>query len=161
MPVKPGSSGRTSLENIGEKESNLRQALVALACGGMLLSPTLAQEGAREVTFGAVTYALSCAVCHGEAGHGDGEMADELAVPAADLTGIAQRNGGVFPAERVAEVIRGGSAVTTHGGQMPAWGLVFLKDPAGPADGQPATSTAVERRIAELVASLESIQAKP
>ncbi len=139
----------------------MRQAVLALACSGMLLLPAVAQEGAREVTFGAVTYALSCAVCHGESGHGDGEMADELAVPAADLTGIALRNGGVFPAERVAEVIRGGSAVTTHGGQMPAWGLVFLKDPAGASDQPPATASAVERRIAELVAFLESIQAEP
>ncbi len=125
----------------------------------MLLTPAMADDASRQVTFGAVTYALSCAVCHGESGEGDGAMADELAVPAADLTGIARRNGGVFPADRVAEVIRGGSAVTTHGGQMPAWGLIFLKDPAGSDGGLPGGAAMAERRIADLVAFLQSIQA--
>ena len=39
-------------------------------------------------TFGQITYRLSCAVCHGASGRGDGELASSLAVPAPDLTSL-------------------------------------------------------------------------
>lgn len=134
----------------------LKAAAVAMLAALALTSATAADDAVRRATFGSITYALSCAICHGATGHGDGEMADRLAVPAADLTRIATRHGGVFPAAYVAEVIAGGSSVTTHGGQMPAWGLIFLKDFEDSGAGGGATL--VERRIADLVAFLESIQ---
>lgn len=135
----------------------LKAVAVAALAAMALTSVATADDAARRATFGSITYALSCAICHGASGHGDGEMADRLAVPAADLTRIALRHGGVFPEAYVAEVIAGGSSVTTHGGQMPAWGLIFLKDYEGSEAGGGATL--VERRIADLVAFLESIQA--
>ena len=142
----------------------LKPAAVAALAVAMLavLAPTsaaTADDAARRATFGSITYALSCAICHGATGHGDGEMADKLAVPAADLTRIGRRHGGAFPAAYVTEVIAGGSSVTTHGGQMPAWGLIFLKDFEGNGGAAGSGAALVDRRIGDLVAFLESIQA--
>jgi hypothetical protein len=113
----------------------------------------------RRATFGAITYDLSCVVCHGPSGHGDGELADKLAVPAPDLTVLERHNGGVFPTEYVTEVIMGGASVTAHGGQMPAWGLIFLKDFEDWTRDSPATDTElVKRRVGDLVEYLKKIQ---
>jgi len=92
-----------------------------------------------------------CATCHGDAGHGDGPMTQYLRVPPADLTTIAARNKGLFPAEAVHRTIDGRQAVRAHGDSaMPIWGDAF----------SPAGSAATER-IRRLVAYLESIQQRP
>lgn len=122
---------------------------------------TAAADGTdvRRAKFGAIAYELSCAVCHGQDGRGEAPLATELSVPAPDLTLLARRNGGVFPADAVSSIIRGGAGVTEHGGQMPAWGLLFLKDFAQVAPGTPRDDAALAaRRIGDLVAYLQSIQ---
>jgi mono/diheme cytochrome c family protein len=114
-------------------------------------------EPAPRAAFGRLTYQLSCAVCHGPSGHGDGQLAGALVVPAPDLTRLARRNGGPFPRERVRAIIEGGSMQAEHGGQMPAWGLIFLKDFA--SEGPPRDARSIVRqRIEDLVVYLESIQ---
>jgi mono/diheme cytochrome c family protein len=73
----------------------------------------------------------------------------------ADLTEIAKRNKGVYPADEVFRIIDGRRPVRGHGGpDMPVWGDVFARA-AGGAD--PAV---VESRIKALVAYLETIQAR-
>jgi len=80
-------------------------------------------------------------------------MAQVLTKRPADLTRIAQRNGGRYPADIVAKIIDGRSPVKGHGGgEMPIWGDAFAKS----ADPEPASE-----RIARLVAYLESIQRQP
>lgn len=122
-----------------------------IACSVLLLP--LSGRAQTQSTGGQSTFSLYCASCHGPAAKGDGPMAQVLTKRPADLTRIAQRNGGRYPADLVAKVIDGRSPVKGHGGgEMPVWGDAFAKS----ADPEPASE-----RIARLVAYLESIQRQP
>ena len=73
----------------------------------------------------------------------------------ADLTQIAQRNGGVFPNAKVAKAIDGRESASPHGRtDMPAWGDVLAKSSASPS----AEDTAA--RIDALVKYLQGLQVK-
>lgn len=62
-------------------------------------------------------------------GKGDGPVASSLRVSVPDLTRIAAREGGSFPAEQVRRIIDGRRAVPAHGSPaMPVWGLEFRDD---------------------------------
>ena len=76
---------------------------------------------------GAALYKAYCAVCHGPDGRGAGPMASALKVPPGDLTRIAARNRGVYPASRVERIISGEEALPSgHGTRvMPVWGPIF------------------------------------
>ncbi len=82
-------------------------------------------------------YQLYCAVCHGAEGKGDGEYASLLSVKPPDLTKIAARRGGKFPAEEVARIIQGLGDVRAHGPKvMPNWDMVFATEQVGGASGR-------------------------
>jgi hypothetical protein len=67
-----------------------------------------------------------CASCHGADGKGGGPVAPALKNDLPDLTTIAKRNGGIFPAERVRRIIAGEDAIIAHGSrEMPVWGPIF------------------------------------
>jgi cbb3-type cytochrome c oxidase subunit III len=67
-----------------------------------------------------------CAPCHGTEGHGDGPVAPALKAAIPDLTIIAKRNGGNFPAKRISDLIAGEDVVVAHGSrEMPVWGPIF------------------------------------
>jgi mono/diheme cytochrome c family protein len=77
---------------------------------------------------GGTSYQRYCAVCHGPSARGNGPLASDLRVPVPDLTTIAARSGGKFPAERVQKVITSGENLRGHGSaDMPAWGNVFKR----------------------------------
>ena len=104
-----------------------------------------------ESMYGPDLYRHYCATCHGRDAKGDGPAAGAMKVPPPDLTALARRQNGVFPAVEVEAVIRGGTAVTSHGsGEMPVWGPIFRA--LDPSDAR------VKVRIASLVAHIESIQ---
>jgi mono/diheme cytochrome c family protein len=92
-----------------------------------------------------------CAPCHGVGGRGDGPVATELKTRPADLTRLAGRNNGSFPAERVSAFVTGtGRSLPAHGtAEMPVWGPTFR---AFEADAR------VRERIKNLVAYLGTIQ---
>lgn len=81
----------------------------------------------RDPFEGAEIFRDYCASCHGAtgSGHGPASVALRHAVP--DLTRISQRNGGVFPFQRVKEIIEGKDpGPLAHGNrEMPIWGPVF------------------------------------
>ena len=102
--------------------------VLLLACGLVAGLASASAEPARHIPTGAgpAIYQERCASCHGVNGKGDGPVAAALAVPPSDLTTIARRAGGAFPAVRVAQMITYGSNVPAHGTQtMPVWGKVF------------------------------------
>jgi mono/diheme cytochrome c family protein len=102
---------------------------------------------------GAGLFRAYCAPCHGAAGRGDGVMAGHLRRAPPSLATFATRNGGVFPAERVRRIIDG-TGVPAHGDRdMPIWGAIFKRVPAGSGDA--------ETRIDAVVRFLQDIQERP
>src|SRR4029077_11197925 len=64
-----------------------------------------------------------CAACHGKNAKGNGPAAPELKVPPPDLTILAKRNKGKFPADYVTRVLVNGAKSPAHGtAEMPTWG---------------------------------------
>ena len=103
---------------------------------------------------GADMYYSYCAVCHGKDGKGNGPAASAMKTPPTDLTTLAQKNGGKYPASHVAAVIRGQAMTPSHGSQdMPVWGPLFSSISQG-HDSQ------VQQRIANLVSYIEGLQSK-
>ncbi|MBK9246393.1 MAG: cytochrome c [Burkholderiales bacterium] len=96
----------------------------AVAVAAMVLATDTMAQGRTEL--GRTEYMSTCAGCHGPAGRGDGQYNQFLRLKVPDLTTIAERNGGVFPAERLYAIIDGRAEVPGHGtAQMPIWGNVY------------------------------------
>lgn len=125
---------------------------VALAlASGTWASVAGASRQEPAMARGRQLYRTHCATCHGASGQGDGPMVQYLRVPPANLTTLAARHKGAFPAEVVHRAIDGRQSVRGHGDSaMPIWG-----DALAPAE------SGVTERIRELVAYLESIQERP
>ncbi|MGC2182749.1 MAG: c-type cytochrome [Terriglobales bacterium] len=67
-----------------------------------------------------------CATCHGVNAKGDGPVAPALKIRVPDLTTIARRNQGDFPAAQVRNIIAGDKGFAAHGSrEMPVWGPIF------------------------------------
>jgi mono/diheme cytochrome c family protein len=86
-------------------------------------SASAAEKAVRKIDLGKTEYESNCASCHGLTGKGDGTLKPYLTKSSTDLTLLAKQNGGVFPINRVYEVIDGRTDVKAHGGRdMPVWG---------------------------------------
>lgn len=136
--------------------------LPALLCAAFATIPAAAQDTESDIAFlvakGRVTFKIYCQNCHGEAGHGDGKLADLLRIPPADLTVLAKENRGRFPAEKVRKAIDGREEVKGHGiREMPVWGDVF-QESLRPTWKEVSDEQRAETKIDELVRFLESIQ---
>ena len=95
-----------------------------------------------------------CAVCHGKDAKGNGPAASAMKTPPTDLTTLAQKEGGKYPAAHVAAVIRGQASTPSHGSQeMPIWGPLFSSISQG-------RQGVVQQRITNLVSYIEGLQAK-
>jgi len=99
-------------------------------------------------------YKNYCAVCHGTDGKGSGPAAEALKVPPTDLTTLAERNGGKYPALKISSMIRGEAPVPAHGSrEMPIWGKLFWNMSSGHA-------SEVQQRVGNLNKYIESLQKK-
>ncbi len=95
-----------------------------------------------------------CASCHGTDAKGDGPAAPALKMPTTDLTTLAIKNHGAFPAAHVAAALQGDAMTPAHGSKdMPVWGPIFMT-----IGGHSAAE--VQLRIRNLTAYLESLQVK-
>jgi len=76
-------------------------------------------------------YEVQCSICHGMDAKGNGVFGQALKVVPPDLTALAQKNGGIFPAERISSVIDGRVEITSHGPHdMPIWGKRYAVNAA-------------------------------
>lgn len=126
-----------------DSDSTLRFARFSIGAVGLSLL-AVCRAGEFPQPTGAELYGEFCASCHGLKGHGDGPLAASAARAAPDLTGLARRHGGTFPAEQVHRFVDGRSVPRAHGtAQMPVWGREFL--------GFDADDATHRRRVAELI----------
>ena len=128
----------------------------ATASAAVMVVSVLGAAGARAQPYaGSGDYQVYCVSCHGAEGRGDGMIAKSLKKRPADLTTIAQRNGGVFPNDRVFKAIDGRQTNNSHSAtDMPAWGEVLAKSSGSVG----AENTAA--RIEALVKYVQGLQPK-
>ena len=120
-----------------------------LPCLGVLaaMSVAVCHAGAAPNMSGADLYREFCATCHGVNAHGDGPVAPTLKQKVPDLTLLAKRRGGAFPAEEIHRIIDGRATPRAHGSaDMPVWGWEFYG-----FEGEDATR---RKRAAELIDQL-------
>jgi mono/diheme cytochrome c family protein len=109
----------------------------------------------NEPISGKQLYVSYCSMCHGTDAKGGGPFSPQLKVWPPDLTQLARKNNGTYPAMRVSEMIDGefgkGSA---HGArEMPIWGPVFRSMAHGHNDS-------AQLRINNVVKYVELLQQK-
>lgn len=134
------------------------RAMIMLSAVAAFISQSASAQD-YEMSAGAREYTNSCAACHGAEAKGDGPLAKLLTERVPDLTRIAERNGGVFPIDRVMDLIDGRKPIRSHGGSMPVWGsryVVEAGDDYGPWGS--AAELYVRSRILELAYYLHRLQ---
>jgi mono/diheme cytochrome c family protein len=103
---------------------------------------------------GKAMFTSYCAACHGPAGKGDGPAASELKVAPTDLTQLAKKNDGKFPADHVRSILEFGAKAPAHGSNdMPVWGTLFRA-----LDQNDPVKTTM--RIQNLVEYIKTLQGK-
>jgi mono/diheme cytochrome c family protein len=102
--------------------------LVKTLCLPFFVIATVSNAIAEEkLDIGKLEYNSACAVCHGLTGKGDdGPLKDVLKNPVPNITQLAKNNKGVFPFDKVFQIIDGRQEVKSHGPRkMPVWGNAF------------------------------------
>ena len=124
----------------------------------LLLLPCLLMGTTIEITnAGKTLYMQHCMSCHGVDGRGDGPAAVRLSTTPADLTQIAARRDGVWPALEVMEILSGYSRNTQPRDDMPV--IVDILDHEmsefDPGNGKPFL---MPTKLIEIADYLESRQ---
>lgn len=137
------------------------KALLIAGTFALVAGPLVAQPRGERVDFGKREFESNCASCHGVSGKGDGILRPYLTKSAPDLTTESKRNGGVFPMDRLYQVIEGAN-VPAHGArEMPVWGRAYRMDAAEYyVDVQYDPQAYVRARILALLEYLNRIQVK-
>lgn len=130
----------------------LKAVSIVLAAGTLVAAcasqPTSPPPTATE------TFARHCASCHGARGDGTGPVAGMISGTIPNLTTLARRHGGEFPADYVASYIDGRSLPPAHGSRtMPVWGATFDATARLVVDAETAGP-----RVADIVEYLRSLQ---
>jgi mono/diheme cytochrome c family protein len=135
-------------------------AILILTATPLLNAKAFAQTTTTDR--GQKEYQAQCAICHGVDANGDGVFTQVLKVPPPDLTVLARKNGGVFPAERISRVIDGRLEIASHGPRdMPIWGTRYAAGAARRfADLPYAQETYIRASVLLLVEYLSRIQQK-
>lgn len=140
---------------------SLLTSAMAIAQDTSMPDENVGVEAPLRLELGGNDYQNNCASCHGVNGHGDGPVAEFLALVPIDLTALARKNHGVFPSARVAKIIDGRQQVRAHGSRdMPVWGIWFNAEADEPGLQASEREALVRKRIESLVAFLKTIQVK-
>jgi mono/diheme cytochrome c family protein len=120
--------------------------------------PVVKQTAIKQTnaTSGKEMFNQYCAPCHGMDAKGNGPAASAMKSQPADLTQLARKHDGKYPANSVASVLRFGDGATSgaHGSaQMPVWGPLLQSL-------DKFHDTVVQQRIANIVSYIETLQAK-
>jgi mono/diheme cytochrome c family protein len=129
----------------------------------VLIGSSATAVAADKVDVGKLQYDVSCAVCHGSTGKGDGPLKSQLVSRVTDLTVLAKNDNGVFPFDRVYQIIDGRQEVKAHGPrEMPVWGRAFNMQTSIFFENYPPydIESNVRSRILSLVEYLYRLQAK-
>ena len=95
-----------------------------------------------------------CAPCHGTDGKGAGPAASSMKAMPTDLTQLARKHDGKFPANSVASILKFGNGPASHGSaDMPVWGPLFQSL-------DKYHDSIVQQRISNLVSYIETLQEK-
>jgi len=136
-------------------------AAAVVSIGTVKAQPAADPSPSSPPDYGRAEYLSNCAGCHGMEGRGDGHFREFLVRSPADLTQLAKDNQGVFPVQRVIEIIDGRTLVAGHGQrEMPIWGADYraqahsLYGGRGPVNAE----SYVRYRIQLLVGHLMRIQ---
>jgi mono/diheme cytochrome c family protein len=130
-------------------------SFAALVTGALTLAACL--PPGQQATSGASDFAQLCAPCHGPTGVGDGELAGDMEIKPADLTGLAARNGGAFPMARVMSKIWGYQEGHGSPSLMPKF-EPLLESPTVLVDVGDGIQTPTPERLIDLADYLVSIQ---
>ena len=130
-------------------------AFVTFATYGQTQTKEVKREpiGMTSAASGSEMFNSYCAPCHGKDAKGNGPAATALRNPPANLTQLAMKNNGKFPADHVASVLRSGVSGAHGSSDMPVWGPLF-SSVSGRDD------SIIQMRVANLIHYLESIQQK-
>jgi len=130
-------------------------AFVAFAADGQTQTKEVKKEpiGMTSAASGSEMFNSYCAPCHGKDAKGNGPAATSLRNPPANLTQLAKKNNGKFPADHVASVLRSGVSGAHGSSDMPVWGPLF-SSVSGRDD------SIIQMRVANLIHYLESLQEK-
>jgi hypothetical protein len=116
----------------------------------------------QRLELGTRDFRTFCAPCHGATGIGDGPVATEFVKKPVNLTSLSQNSNGVFPTERIKNVVDGRDMPRAHGtSNMPVWGVWFsaAANAAGLLQDDISTTEAViHARIERLTDYLKTIQ---
>ena len=134
-----------------------------LAAGLCRSSAALAQSSdvyhpasEESPTSGKEDFMNHCAPCHGDNGKGNGPELKVLPdIHPTDLTKISLKNGGVFPTQKVMDMVDGRKVIPSHKRfDMPFWGVNFQQEGK---EFTPESEAKAKARIEALVDYIKSI----
>lgn len=132
-------------------------ASVCLAQTNTDQKPVVKQTAIKQTSAssGKEMFSQYCAPCHGVQGKGNGPAASAMKSQPTDLTQLARKNNGNFPANHIASVLKFGEGTAdAHGSaDMPVWGPLFQSL-------DKFHDTGVQQRVSNLVSYIETLQAK-
>jgi mono/diheme cytochrome c family protein len=146
----------------GERCTMNATRIAAVLLGAALIGSMGSADAQRKFDFGKREYDSNCAACHGLKGKGDGPYKPYLTKSPTDLTVLAKNAAGVFPFDRVYNVIDGRLDIRAHGpADMPIWGRDYsLKAAEAYFDVPYDPEAYVRTRMLALTEYIARLQAK-